>query len=77
MSTKTATIAGATGLIGNELLQQLLDDPDYDIVRILIRRPLAIEHPKLEKRLVDFDDGDSLLIALTDTDVLFCAVGTT
>ncbi|MBS1655587.1 MAG: NAD(P)H-binding protein, partial [Bacteroidetes bacterium] len=77
MSTKTAVIAGATGLIGNELLQQLLSNPDYAIVRILIRRPLSIEHPKLEKRLVDFTDADSLLIELTNADVLFCAVGTT
>ncbi len=73
----TATVAGATGLIGSYLLEKLLKDDYFDIVRILIRRPLDISQPKLEKKLVDFEDADSLLVALTGTDVLFCAVGTT
>ena len=73
----TATIAGATGLIGRHLLEELLADPYFDTVRILIRRPLDINHPKLEKKIVDFNDGDSLLIALSNSDVMFSAVGTT
>lgn len=73
----TATIAGATGLIGGYLLEELLKDNYFDTVRVLIRRPLDITHPKLEKKLVDFEDADSLLVALANTDVLFCAVGTT
>lgn len=74
---KTATIAGATGLIGSHLLNLLLKDETYSTVRILIRRPISFTHPKLEKKLVDFSDADSLLIALTDSDVVFCAIGTT
>jgi uncharacterized protein YbjT (DUF2867 family) len=74
---KTATLIGATGLIGGYLLDELLNDPFYDSVRILIRRPLELTHPKLEKKLVDFTDSDSLLIALSNSDVVFCAVGTT
>lgn len=73
----TATIAGATGLIGSYLLEELLNDDYFDTVRILTRRPLDISHPKLEKKLVNFEDADSLLVALANTDVLFCAVGTT
>lgn len=73
----TATIVGATGLIGNYLLEQLLDDPYYDTVRILVRRPIEFSHTKLEKKLVDFNDNDSLLIAISNSDVIFCAVGTT
>jgi uncharacterized protein YbjT (DUF2867 family) len=73
----TATIAGATGLIGSYLLEELLNDDYFDTVRVLTRRPLDISHPKLEKKLVDFEDADALLIALANTDVLFCAVGTT
>lgn len=72
-----ATIAGATGLIGSYLLKELLDDPDFDIVRILIRRPLDLTHPKLEKKLVDFTDSDSLLVAISNSDVVFCSIGTT
>jgi uncharacterized protein YbjT (DUF2867 family) len=77
MQTRIACLAGATGLIGSHLLQQLLSDAYYDIVRILIRRPLDISHPKLEKKLVDFNDSDSLLVALSNSDVVFCSVGTT
>jgi uncharacterized protein YbjT (DUF2867 family) len=73
----TATLIGATGLIGNLLLQELLNDPFYNTVRILIRRPLDITHPKLEKKIVDFSDSDSLLVALSNSDVVFCSVGTT
>jgi len=73
----TATIIGATGLIGNHLLQELLNDPVYDTVRILIRRSLEIEHPKLEKKIIDFNNSDSLLVALSNSDVVFCSIGTT
>ena len=73
----TATLVGATGLIGSYLLEELLNDPYFETVRILIRRPLDITHPKLEKKIVDFNDSDSLLVALSNSDVLFCAIGST
>ena len=73
----TATLVGATGLIGGYLLNELLNDPYFDTVRILIRRPLDITHPKLEKKIIDFNDGDSLLVALSNSDVLFCSIGST
>ena len=72
-----ATVAGASGLIGSYLLEQLLQDDDYKTVRILIRRPFALEHPKLEKKIVDFTDSDSLLVAISNSDVIFCSIGTT
>jgi uncharacterized protein YbjT (DUF2867 family) len=77
MSGKTAALVGATGLIGTALLKQLLDDPYFTTVKILIRHPVTLSHSKLEKKLVDFEDSDSLLVALNNTDVIFCAVGTT
>ena len=72
-----ATLVGATGLIGSYLLEELLNDPYFDAVRILIRRPLDITHPKLEKKIVDFNDSDSLLVAISNSDVVFCAIGST
>jgi len=73
----TATLIGATGLIGGYLLEELLNDRSVDKVRVLIRRPIEITHPKLEKNIVDFNDGDSLLVAISNSHVVFCAVGTT
>lgn len=73
----TATLIGSTGLIGNYLLEELLNDNFYDTVRILIRRPIEFTHTKLEKKLVDFNDDDSILVALSNSDVVFCTIGTT
>ena len=73
----TATLVGATGLIGSYLLEELLNDPNFQTVRILIRRPIEITHPKLEKKIIDFNDSDSILVALSNSDVVFCAIGST
>ena len=73
----TATIIGATGLIGGYLLEELMKDDYYDTIRILIRRPLELTHPKLEKKLVDFGDAESFRLALEGIDVVFCTIGTT
>jgi len=73
----TAALVGATGLIGSYLLEELLNDPYFDTVRILIRRPIDITNPKLEKKIVDFNDSDSELVALCNSDVVFCAIGST
>ncbi|MBU3021969.1 NAD(P)H-binding protein [Aestuariibacter sp. A3R04] len=37
---KTALVLGATGLVGRALIQQLLVDPRYDAITLLIRKPL-------------------------------------
>lgn len=72
-----ATIIGSTGLIGTHLLNLLINNPDYSTVRILIRRPVEFSHPKLEKKLVDFNDMESFRLALEGTEVIFCCIGTT
>ncbi|MCM3573642.1 oxidoreductase [Mesobacillus subterraneus] len=76
MAGKTALIAGATGLIGKELLQFLLNANEYDKVVAVVRRPIGIEHPKLDERIVDFDqlEQDKEIFSVDD---VFCALGTT
>jgi len=64
-------------LIDVHFLDFLLNDAGFETVRILIRRPLDISHPKLEKKLVDFTDLESFRLALEGTDVIFCCIGTT
>ena len=73
----TATLVGASGLIGSYLLEELLNDPYFNTIRILIRRPIDITNAKLEKKLVDFNDSDSVLVALSNSDIVFCAIGST
>lgn len=72
-----ATLIGATGLIGGYLLEELLKDDYFDIVRILVRSPVELIHPKLEKKLVDFNDAESFRLALEGSDIVFSAIGTT
>jgi uncharacterized protein YbjT (DUF2867 family) len=73
----TATLIGATGLIGGHLLEELLKDGYFDTIRILIRRPIEFTHPKLEKKLVDFTYAESFRLALDGSDTVFSAIGTT
>ena len=72
----TANIIGATGLVGKELLTQLLDDNNFEKVRIFVRRDCGIQHPKLEQQIVDFRDKNTWEKHLTG-DVLFSALETT
>ncbi|AZQ84000.1 hypothetical protein EKO29_08205 [Colwellia sp. Arc7-635] len=51
---KVALIVGASGLIGQHLLMQLLASDSYSKVIALVRKPLTLEHSKLEQWQVDF-----------------------
>ncbi len=73
---KTALIAGSTGLIGQSLLRILLDSTEYEKVIALVRRPLSIEHPKLNEQVIDFDNLSDLKSSNSIDDV-FCCIGTT
>lgn len=70
-------LLGATGLIGNHLLQLLLRDDGYGAVRVLARRPPDITDPKLETVIVDFNNQEEYKNALGKGDTIFCCVGTT
>ncbi|MBC6697649.1 Rossmann-fold NAD(P)-binding domain-containing protein [Hymenobacter puniceus] len=73
---KTALIAGASGLIGSQLLPLLLASDRYAKVVAVGRRPLPIVHPKLEQRILDFDHLEEHRFALIADDV-YCCLGTT
>ena len=76
MSQKNALIAGATGLTGKELVKILLDHPAYEKICVFVRRPLDIEHPKLEQVRVDFNRLDDYK-EYFKVDEVFCCLGTT
>ncbi|MDU0370498.1 NAD-dependent epimerase/dehydratase family protein [Hymenobacter endophyticus] len=73
---KTALIAGASGLVGSHLLSLLLASERYERVIAVGRRPLPVVHPKLEQRLLDFDNLEQHRLQLIADDV-FCCLGTT
>lgn len=74
--TRTALIAGATGLIGSHLLRLLLADSRYERVLALGRRAPALQHPRLSSVLTDLGDPDTALQSL-QVDDAFCTLGTT
>lgn len=72
----TALLIGATGLVGDHLLRQLLLDERFDRLKVFVRRPTGYQSPKLEEQVVDFDQPQTWSEALTG-DVLFSTLGTT
>ncbi|MBU6324026.1 MAG: oxidoreductase [Bacteroidetes bacterium] len=72
--TKTALLAGASGVTGAALLQLLLQHPDYHRVIVLVRKKLDLSHEKLEQRIVDYDNPEQLRIPC---DEVFCCLGST
>jgi uncharacterized protein YbjT (DUF2867 family) len=73
---QSALIIGATGLVGNALLGQLLDDPAYDKVTIFVRRSTGKSHPKLVEHVIDFAQP-STWAEWVQGDVLYSTLGTT
>lgn len=73
--TRSALVAGSTGLVGGELLKQLLEDPEYQQVYCLSRRTTGITHPKLTESIIDFEQLANIAVPVVDD--VFCALGTT
>jgi uncharacterized protein YbjT (DUF2867 family) len=71
---KTAIIVGATGLIGKQLTQLLLEDKRYSEIKLLVRRPIETQNEKLKVIIFDFDDPDTSVVT---ADEIFCCLGTT
>ncbi len=73
---KTALIAGATGLVGNSLLEQLLKTNYYSKIIVLIRKPVAIKDSRVEQLVIDYDKLENYAAQMVAVDV-YCALGTT
>ena len=73
---RTALVAGASGAVGQALVARLLKHPRYGRVKVLVRKPLALEHTQLETLLLT-GDGPAALGAALAADDVFCCLGTT
>ena len=71
---KTAIVIGVTGLVGQYLLDLLLQDPAYQTIITFARRHLDKDHPKLVQK--GFPTADRLLQEVKCDD-FFCTLGTT
>lgn len=77
MPIQTATVIGATGLIGSHLVEQLQQEKEVETIRVVVRRPVQFSQPKAEMKLVNFHDPESFKLAIDGSDAVFVAVGTT
>ena len=71
-----ALVIGATGAVGKDLIEQLLKDDAFQSIIAFVRRPLAVENPKLTVHVIDFDHPEQWQ-NLLQGDVLFSCLGTT
>jgi uncharacterized protein YbjT (DUF2867 family) len=73
---KVVNLIGASGLVGHQLVVQLLENHKIEKLRIFVRRRTGIVHPKLEELVIDFDKPESWT-HLVKGDLLFSSLGTT
>lgn len=69
-------IFGSTGLVGGFLLQACLDHKQITEVRIFVRKPIALQHPKLQQVVTTFETLEQVKHEIQG-DVLFNCLGTT
>jgi uncharacterized protein YbjT (DUF2867 family) len=70
---RVVLLAGASGLVGREILMRLLADKSVQVIHCIGRRPLATRHPKLSSHVVNF----AALAELPAIDECFISLGTT
>ena len=69
-----ALIAGATGMVGQQLIQMLVESKAYDRIILLVRKPLANMHSSVEQVVFDFE---TMTPDLPSANHIFCCLGTT
>lgn len=73
---KTALIIGATGLVGEQCLNELLASAAYEKVIALTRKMLSLQNSKLQNIVTDYENLEQIKDQLKADDI-FCAMGTT
>ena len=73
---KTALLAGATGLVGSEILQQLVERDEYQKIHLLVRNPMDVKSEKIVYHQIHFDELESFEFN-EKIDHVFCTLGTT
>ena len=73
---KTALLFGSSGLIGSNLLDNLINNNNYNKIKIFVRGLSSIDNSKVEVIKTDFLNLDTLKENLIGDDCFFC-IGTT
>lgn len=73
---RNALIAGASGLVGNELVSLLIENNYYSSIYLITRSPFGFKHHKIINYIIDFDKPESFSPDVQIHDVYIC-LGTT
>ena len=73
---KTALVFGSSGLIGGHLLYQLIENGNYNKIKLFVRSEIVINEPKIEIIKTDFSDLENHKEDVKGDDCFFC-IGTT
>ena len=73
---KTALVFGSSGLIGGHLLNQLINDTNYNKIKIFVRSEPENNDPKVEIIKTDFNNLENHKEDIKGEDCFFC-IGTT
>jgi uncharacterized protein YbjT (DUF2867 family) len=76
MGNRIAIVFGATGLVGNLLLEELEKTENYQTIKIFVRQTAGISLPVVEEIITDFSNIGGLGADLTGDDLFIC-LGTT
>lgn len=77
MSTKTAVIAGATGLTGMALIREVLSRNVFSKIKLITRREIAVTDPRIEQIIIKSVDEIQSEDQRFSGDIYFCCLGTT
>lgn len=73
---RTAIVAGASGLIGKELVKKLINSDQYRLIYTISRKKSGLVHEKIKELVIDFENISQLSFDEPIDDV-FCTLGTT
>ena len=73
---KTALVFGSSGLVGQQLVQQLIQNSAYQKIKLFVRKNPNIQNPKIEVINTNFDNIEILSSEIKGDDCFFC-IGTT
>ena len=73
---KTALVFGSTGLIGGHLTKLLLENSNYEKVKLFVRSDINFQHQKIQIIKIDFKNLSKYTQEIKGDDCFFC-IGTT
>ena len=73
---KKAIVIGATGMVGTQLIQKLIENEDFSEIVSLVRRKSGVSNPKLTEYIINFNEPETWK-SYVKGDVLFSSLGTT